>query len=488
MLTRCPYCKAEFEFSAEQLAARQGFMRCARCRGVYKAHAPSARADLRRPPAVPLQSSAATAPARAEIAAAAPSPAQTAPADESFAAALSFATKAQAATAASLTEDAANLAGKVFHSARGKTADESAAASLTRANRGTQEEQPASALSDRAPRPAAASAPWPGESATAYMPADSWLEIEAEPFSPLSPSSPVTAHSQPHAMAPGLHQPASPAAQPSGARLTDVSATPAGQTHLRLSALASPPPEEKPVITLEPAWSQQAPDARSGWALAIEEATIAESAAKTGGDPLAEQLATEDLTATATAFSATALPPAPLSDLLLDQPAAAFKLPKAPRPPVSAWAVVLSLCLTLLLAGQVAIQYRSDLAAQAPASRPLLMALCRLAGCRLMLPRNADLLSIEDSSLQRDAAGNLVLAATLKNRAAFAQEYPALELSLTDTLDAPVARRVLMPSDYLPPRVSPSKGIAAKGENLLRFAIEPNDLASVGYRLYLFYP
>ena len=67
------------------------------------------------------------------------------------------------------------------------------------------------------------------------------------------------------------------------------------------------------------------------------------------------------------------------------------------------------------------------------------------------LPRRPELMSIESSDLQADGRreGVIVLNAVLRNQAPFAQEYPALELTLTDERDEAVARRVLLPRDYL---------------------------------------
>jgi hypothetical protein len=59
--------------------------------------------------------------------------------------------------------------------------------------------------------------------------------------------------------------------------------------------------------------------------------------------------------------------------------------------------------------------------------------------------------------LQIDPGRNKLLAlqATLRNRAAYVQAYPALELTLTDTNDKVIARRVLQPDEYLLPSLLP---------------------------------
>ena len=54
----------------------------------------------------------------------------------------------------------------------------------------------------------------------------------------------------------------------------------------------------------------------------------------------------------------------------------------------------------------------------------------------------------------------IVLNAVLRNQAPFAQEYPSLELTLTDERDEAVARRVLAPADYL---VGTGADVVARG-------------------------
>src|SRR5437879_2336325 len=105
------------------------------------------------------------------------------------------------------------------------------------------------------------------------------------------------------------------------------------------------------------------------------------------------------------------------------------------------------------LAGQTAYSYRTEIAALIPAARAPLDAACHLLRCQVPLPRRPELMSIESSDLQAEPRrdGVIVLNAVLRNRATFAQDYPALELTLTDEADRPVLRRVLAPREYLDP-------------------------------------
>lgn len=152
--------------------------------------------------------------------------------------------------------------------------------------------------------------------------------------------------------------------------------------------------------------------------------------------------------------------------------------------------------LTGLLLLQAAHRFRGDLILLFPAARPAIETACVWLECSMPLPRRADLMSIESSDLQGDAFNSqmMVLSATLRNRAPFAQSAPALELTLTDGQDQPLARRVLEAPEYLgepavnsgraeaPPQVSPGAEIPVK------VYFEAVGVQPTGYRLYLFYP
>jgi predicted Zn finger-like uncharacterized protein len=157
----------------------------------------------------------------------------------------------------------------------------------------------------------------------------------------------------------------------------------------------------------------------------------------------------------------------------------------------AAWAVG-ALAASFALALQAALLYRTELVVLFPETREPLAGACRLLGCALRLPRRPDLMSIETSDLESDRRreGVIVLNAVIHNRAPFMQEYPALELTLTDERDQAVVRRVLDPRDYLrgSPSASLAQGLAAGAETTLRLHFQAGGARAVGYRLYLFYP
>lgn len=153
------------------------------------------------------------------------------------------------------------------------------------------------------------------------------------------------------------------------------------------------------------------------------------------------------------------------------------------------WAIG-SLLALIALGLQAALAFRVELAVVVPEARPALSGLCGVAGCEVGLPAKVALVSIEASDLRPAGgnAGSLALAATLKNRAPFAQQFPHLELTLTDTADKAIARKVLAPADYLPPKTSLTDGMPPNADVAISLDINLGEMAASGYRLYLFYP
>jgi predicted Zn finger-like uncharacterized protein len=173
-------------------------------------------------------------------------------------------------------------------------------------------------------------------------------------------------------------------------------------------------------------------------------------------------------------------------------PAARFEWKQHPTtgvPSTRLYAAAGALLIVALLA-QALFEYRDALAANAPASRPLLSAACALFGCTIEPPRDAGALSIDASDLQADPAhrGLLLLSATLRNRSTHAIAFPYLELTLTDASDRIVARRAFAPAEYAGGAADPHRGIPANGEHVVRVFLDASATQQAGYRLYLFYP
>lgn len=114
-----------------------------------------------------------------------------------------------------------------------------------------------------------------------------------------------------------------------------------------------------------------------------------------------------------------------------------------------AWALG-SLLLIAVLAVQYAYLNRLTFVQHA-ALRPLLEQLCGYTGCQL--PPRRDLAAL--TLLERDIRshdryqGALTISATLQNRAAFAQPYPAVDVVMRDLAGKVVAARRFQPQEYL---------------------------------------
>ena len=161
-----------------------------------------------------------------------------------------------------------------------------------------------------------------------------------------------------------------------------------------------------------------------------------------------------------------------------------------PEKPTRTPFILAAILLILALGCQLAYYYRSELVVMLPALRPLATDISHALGTDLPLPRHIAQISIETSDLQTDAArGNLLLLnATLRNRAAYGQAFPALELSLTDTQDNAIVRKVFLPADYLPGGMPADAQFPATTDIAVRLWLEPSDVEAAGYRLYVFFP
>ena len=137
--------------------------------------------------------------------------------------------------------------------------------------------------------------------------------------------------------------------------------------------------------------------------------------------------------------------------------------------------------------------YRVEIAVLRPDIRPLLLLGCKRLGCEVPRPRSIDTLSIDASDLRPDAQqpGRLTLSATLRSKAVYAQEWPMLELTLTDVADHKLAIKDFSAIDYVPKGTSGTNlaaGFPASGEIAVALPLDIGDLPATGYRLYIFYP
>lgn len=146
-----------------------------------------------------------------------------------------------------------------------------------------------------------------------------------------------------------------------------------------------------------------------------------------------------------------------------------------------------ALALVLLLLAQWAVHERDTLAARHPALKPLLVQLCEPLGCQVGPARQIEAIVIDSTALVRRLGNFYSFDLVLKNTAPIALALPALELSLTDTSDAVIARRVFLPEE-LPgaPALIPAHDTVSIS---LRLSLAVGDaLPMAGYRALVFYP
>ncbi|HSW18750.1 MAG TPA: zinc-ribbon and DUF3426 domain-containing protein [Ramlibacter sp.] len=144
--------------------------------------------------------------------------------------------------------------------------------------------------------------------------------------------------------------------------------------------------------------------------------------------------------------------------------------------------------LVLVLLAQMAVHHRDKLAMQLPEFRPALEWLCVPLSCSINAPRQIESVVIDASGFQRLRPDAYRLTVTLRNQASIDLAMPAFELTLTDTQDQPVLRRVLLPAEI----AGAPALIGASGDwsGALTVAVAPGVAAGrvAGYRLLAFYP
>jgi predicted Zn finger-like uncharacterized protein len=166
-------------------------------------------------------------------------------------------------------------------------------------------------------------------------------------------------------------------------------------------------------------------------------------------------------------------------------------LPPLPRaaPAARAWSFGVAL-LGVLLAAELAYAYRGELAQRYPVLRPYLESVCGAAGCTVAWAREDALLKLEDSELLEvpGKPSEISLGARIRNLAPVAQEYPHLELTLTDLTGQAAIRRVLRPMDYLGRPTTSGEVLAPGAEMSIQLRLETPRIKATGYQLLLFYP
>ena len=147
---------------------------------------------------------------------------------------------------------------------------------------------------------------------------------------------------------------------------------------------------------------------------------------------------------------------------------------------------MLLIFLPLSLALQVAVQERNTLVAWKPQWRPAFESMCLLLRCELAPRRDIASVVLTGSSFHQEAqAHRYQLGLSIQNQGALAVATPAVELTLTDTQDQVLVRKVFTPQEIGAP-----EELAARSEwnGTLPLQTQGLNLPVSGYRVMAFYP
>ncbi len=146
-----------------------------------------------------------------------------------------------------------------------------------------------------------------------------------------------------------------------------------------------------------------------------------------------------------------------------------------------------NLVLLLLLAGQFVFFYRDELARN-PVWHPWIAQFCDYARCTLRPLQDIAAIELLQTTIapHPQYANALRIRTTLVNRAAFPQDYPGMEVSLTDNGGRVIARRTFAPAQYLS-----ASGAGAMSPNVVATTlldVTNPDGKAVGYEIRLVTP
>ena len=268
------------------------------------------------------------------------------------------------------------------------------------------------------------------------------------------------------------------------------------QPELGPEAVADPEPEQQQALEPEDVWM---PSVSNTLAVASRDEPESdfhaelERFAHSTRAPLPTEPA--DAVAASAPTTADAAPPAPVThDRDDDAPDAEPGFVRQARrrafwtsPGMRAALVLLAFVLALLLAAQWAIQQRHRVVAAQPALKPWIEQACVHLGCDLAPVRQIDAIAIDSAELVRRLGNFHSFDIVLHNQSPLEVALPALELTLTDSHQVVVARRVFLPQDWpagvtaLPPRERVSVSF--------RLSISLGEgVPTAGYRALVFYP
>ena len=162
------------------------------------------------------------------------------------------------------------------------------------------------------------------------------------------------------------------------------------------------------------------------------------------------------------------------------------------RPLVRALLAFLAFFLMGLLALQFTVQQRDTLAVFEPKLKPVLQMVCEVLACTVGPVRQIEAIAIDSSSFNKINDSLYRLSFSIKSTAPTAVAMPSLEVTLTDTQDQAVIRRVLAPAQF--GIASGLLDASAEFSGALTLQLTSVEAGSAtarriaGYRLLAFYP
>lgn len=168
--------------------------------------------------------------------------------------------------------------------------------------------------------------------------------------------------------------------------------------------------------------------------------------------------------------------------------APAFAHARRPRPATRNWPWNLGVGILLVsLLAQLAYAERASLLDDARV-RPWLDRACAELGCRLPLrhdPPRLQLLS-RDIRPHPSVANALIISATLRNDADFAQAFPAVEITMSDLDENRIAMRRFLPQEYLGDSRNLASGMAPGATAALVFEVADPGKNAVAFEFKFF--
>ena len=162
------------------------------------------------------------------------------------------------------------------------------------------------------------------------------------------------------------------------------------------------------------------------------------------------------------------------------------------RPVVRVVLACAALLLMVVLVLQLAVQKRDTLSVLEPRLKPVLQDICDLFSCTVGPARQIEAIVIDSSSFNKVNESVYRLSFSIKSSAPTVVAMPSLEVTLTDTQDQTVIRRVLMPGQF--GQASGTLDANAEFSGAVTLQLTPVEAGSpaarrvAGYRLLAFYP